>query len=196
MTDARDGRTYKTVKIGEQTWMAENLNFEMADSYCYSDSASYCNKYGRLYTWAAVNSACPEGWHLPSETEWNALFRVVEKRTSISWALRSASDWDRNKSVNPFGFSALPAGERYINHFELRERDGRRFIDDRPEYRAGGSGTRFWGSTEKRDPKDDQWYSVRLDEYKVFATSDSDRYLDCRPHCYRNYAYSIRCLKD
>ena len=177
--------------------MAENLNFEMADSYCYSDSASYCNKYGRLYTWADANSACPKGWHLPSETEWKTLFRVVEKRTSISWALRSSSGWGNNhKSLDPFGFSALPAGERYINHIELRERDGSKFTDSWPEYRAEGGGAYFWGSTEKRDSKDDQWYSVRLDEYKVFATSDSDRYLDCRPHCYRNYAYSIRCLKD
>ena len=184
------------MKIGEQTWMAENLNFEMADSYCYKDSACYCNKYGRLYTWAAANSACPEGWHLPSETEWNALFRVVEKRTSIGTSLKSASGWNGDEGLDSFGFCALPAGERYINHIELRERDGRRFIDDRPEYRAEGGGAYFWGSTEKRDSKDDQWYSVRLDEYKVFATSDSDRYLDCRPHCYRNYAYSIRCLKD
>ena len=130
--------------------MAENLNFEMANSYCYKDSASYCNKYGRLYTWAAANSACPEGWHLPSETEWNALFRVVEKRTSISWALRSSSDWGNNhKSLDPFGFSALPAGKRYINHIELRERDGSKFTDSWPEYRAEGGGAYFWGSTEK-----------------------------------------------
>jgi hypothetical protein len=77
MVDSRDGQTYKTVTIGTQIWMAENLNYETTNSYCYDDDPSNCSKYGRLYTWAAATKACPIGWHLPSDDEWNTLFTAV-----------------------------------------------------------------------------------------------------------------------
>lgn len=121
LTDDRDGQIYKTVKIGDQWWMAENLNYAYTDvpldysqnstsftsdstSWCYNDSAEYCAKYGRLYTWSAamdsaakfsdngkgcgyglstcerkspVRGVCPSGWHIPSVQEFETLYEAV-----------------------------------------------------------------------------------------------------------------------
>ena len=139
-TDSRDGKTYKSVGIGSQTWMAENLNYETPKSKCYDDAPSNCAKYGRLYTWdeamngaagsktipSGVQGVCPAGWHLPSSDEWVTLVAYVggsskmdyesyERGSKIAGTkLKSEKYWNKHKGIpvgtDDYGFSALPGG--------------------------------------------------------------------------------------
>ncbi|MDR2693532.1 MAG: hypothetical protein LBB74_04875, partial [Chitinispirillales bacterium] len=87
-TDTRDGRKYRVVKIGNQRWMAQNLNYQTADSsWCYGNDNSNCDTYGRLYAWSAAKTACPAGWHLPSRAEWDILSNFVNKggARQVNW---------------------------------------------------------------------------------------------------------------
>ena len=117
MTDPRDGQVYKTVKIGGQVWMAQNLNYDDSvktpslkeNSWCYNDSSEYCEKYGRLYSWAAAKDVCPTGWHLPSEDELDDLIDSVARSASVGKSLQTKL-W--NSGTDAYGFSAIPAGRR------------------------------------------------------------------------------------
>ena len=109
--DSRDGKTYKTVKVGGKTWMAENLNFAADGSKCYKNSAGNCEKYGRLYNWATALKACPAGFHLPSDDEWTALENAVGGKDIAGTKLKSAAGWNEDSNgTNDFGWSALPGG--------------------------------------------------------------------------------------
>lgn len=133
-TDTRDGHLYRSVKIGNQVWMAENLNYRKATSgtdtlgKCYSNSVDSCAKYGRLYTWAevmagvassaaipsGVNGICPTGWHVPSDAEWTTMQTFVDaSNTTDGTKLKSTSGWPTNTGTDVYGFRALPGG--YFN---------------------------------------------------------------------------------
>ena len=194
LTDSRNGQTYKTVTIGTQTWMAENLNYETANSYCYKDSVSNCTKYGRLYTWAAamdsvgtwssngkgcgydvacsptypVRGVCPEGWHLPDTTEWNTLFTAVGGRLTAGTMLKSISGWyNSGDGTDTYSFSALPAGN----------------CDDGGCYSEGNEAN-FWSSTEG---------SSSSAYYMLLYDSDDGAYL---LGCGKYNEFSVRCVKD
>ena len=168
ITDTRDGQSYKTVTIGTQTWMAQNLNYETANSYCYNDNASNCTKYGRLYTWAAATSACPSGWHLPTQTEWNTLFTAVGGQSTAGNMLKSTSGWNSSgNGADAYSFSALPAGRR--------NNDG--------GYDGEGDNAYFWRSTEDGDYGA---YGMNLGYGLEYA-----HLLDLN-----DYGFCVRCLKD
>ncbi|WP_458451285.1 fibrobacter succinogenes major paralogous domain-containing protein [Fibrobacter sp.] len=221
MTDERDGQTYKTVTIGTQTWMAENLNYAYTDvpynytlndssytsdstSWCYKDSVEYCAKYGRLYTWAAamdsvgewsangkgcgngnkcsptypVRGICPEGWHLPTQTEWDTLITAVggrsavpEIRNTTGKKLKSTSGWyysDGENGTDDYSFTALPAG---FGGFIV-------------SYCNGGTYAYFWSSTEYGD----------LYAYIMELSHDSDK-ARLASHD-KFFGYSVRCVQD
>jgi len=111
LTDSRDGKTYRTVKIGTQEWMAENLNVNTFDSrqwgpWC-KDASKNCEKYGRYFDYETAQNACPEGWRLPNITEWQILADAVGGIDVASKMLKSATSWN---GENAYGFNALPAG--------------------------------------------------------------------------------------
>ncbi len=111
LTDSRDGQKYKTVVIDSQVWMAENLNFETEDSYCYDNDPNNCSKYGRLYIWKIAQYVCPAGWHIPNDDEWKNLFESVGGFYIAGKVLKSKSDWDTEvKGTDEFGFAAKPSG--------------------------------------------------------------------------------------
>jgi len=106
------GQTYKTVAIGTQTWMAENLNYNASGSKCYGNNDANCATYGRLYDWNTAMAACPSGWHLPSDAEWTTLTDFVGGESTAGTKLKANSGlWSTNTGTDDYGFTALPGGE-------------------------------------------------------------------------------------
>lgn len=127
-TDSRDGKSYRTVTIGTQTWMAENLNYAYnhatAKSFCYDDLPENCRNYGRLYNRAAaIDSAailgsnerqgvCPNGWRLPSVEDWEELAAYIG-RSGAGIKLKSKTGWNNGgNGTDEYDFSVVPAGFR------------------------------------------------------------------------------------
>jgi uncharacterized protein (TIGR02145 family) len=189
-TDTRNGKTYKTIKIGGKVWLAENLNYKTNNSWCYDNADSNCVKYGRLYDWKNAKKACPKGWHLPSRQEWDNLCRVIGGNMETGsdhngylhfhWLgtgkrLKSTSGWDENRNgTGDYGFSAMPGGCRYY--------DG--------SFNRVGKRGGWWTAT-----KDTGW-SDSKSNYCYTRTMDySDDYVfdNGSPE---STGYSVRCVQD
>ena len=199
MADARDGHVYKTVTIGSQTWMAENLNFDYnegsAMSLCYDEEPGNCIRCGRLYSWSAamdsagvfgsagkdcgygktcnasgmVRGVCPEGWHLPSDDEWNHLWTAIGGTSVAGAKLKSTNGWHNDgNGMDSFGFAVLPAG--YIDGFHI--------------FNDKGINAYFWSSSENDSYYANHWYF------------GYDRDHVRRYNYDKNSSLSVRCLKD
>jgi len=108
-TDQRDGKKYKTVKIGTQTWMAENLNYKAKDSKCY-EICEY--GVGRLYDWETAMTVCPDGWHLPSDKEWQTLVDFAGgEKVAGNKLKKKTSGIGNHVGTDEYGFSAQLGGK-------------------------------------------------------------------------------------
>ena len=173
-TDTRDKKTYKTVKIGTQTWMAENLNYEAKGSKCYDNKPANCKKYGRLYNWATAKSACPKGWHLPSKSEYEALDGAVGGGETAGKKLKSKSGWeDWEYGINgtdDFDFSLLPGGNGHS--------DG--------SFEGVGIGGVWWSASEYEGYSDDAYHRTLRHDYESARWDSHDK----------SSLLSVRCVQD
>ena len=190
--DRRNGLTYMAVQIGDQVWMAENLNYKVDSSFCYNNDESNCAKYGRLYKWAAavgksedecgvghtctlpfgdIQGVCPVGWHLPSGFgEWDSLFVAVGGQSVAGTMLKSKSGWGSNSNgLDAFAFSALPAGGR----------------SDDGDYFSEGNGAYFWTSTD--------YYSNQACRMSFSTSSYDNASLSVSN---KSFGYSVRCVMN
>ena len=114
--DPRDGNVYRTVQLGSQIWLGENIRFETEDSWVYEREAANAARFGRLYDWEGALGACPPGWRLPTTSEWTQLFNQVGGLVTAGGNLKEAGTkhWTEPNTgaTNVSQFGGLPGGAR------------------------------------------------------------------------------------
>ena len=198
-----EGNVYKTVTIGSQTWMAENLrSIKLSDgvaiqyvsdnstwsnlttpgySYYSNDSTTYKAKYGALYNWYTVQTKklCPTGWHIPSDAEWTTLATSLGVDSLAGGKLKETTslDWyvPNLYATNTTGFTAIPSGYRFFNG----------------SYNNIGYSGNWWSDTEYTTSSA-RFFYLRYD--KGFAYDNKittgKNFVD------KLYGLSVRCLKN
>ncbi|MET0464089.1 MAG: FISUMP domain-containing protein [Chitinophagaceae bacterium] len=187
LVDRRDGQKYPTACIGDQRWMAANLNWAGA-GICYNSNAQSCATHGRLYTItevvgnqrsatnpSGVKGICPEGWHVPSLAEYEQLVRTVGGAEKAKTALRSRTGWPTpNQNTDAFGFKLTPSGMAVTGPNGML-------------YQYQGQGGYFWTTTKSSQGALDygiNGYSPNLGPVAFGPAADVD------------YRFSCRCVKD
>jgi uncharacterized protein (TIGR02145 family)/uncharacterized repeat protein (TIGR02543 family) len=176
LVDSRDGKSYKTVTIGGQTWMAENLNYTPLSGNSWNSTT-----YGRLYDWnAAMNGSgssnanpsgvqgiCPDGWHLPSTAEWSALVDYVGSPAGTK--LKSTSGWSGDgNGTDAYGFTALAGGTYISGGFQSTGLVG------------------YWWTATEGGTSTAYWWRMVNSNVGVESGSGSSK----------SNGYSVRCVKD
>lgn len=112
--DPRDKQKYRTIKVGDRIWFADNLNYKMEGSFCYKEDESNCQAYGRLYTWDAAVNACPKGFHLPTDEDFQSLWQAAGSDFNAAYLLKAEYGWSGETNGNDtLKFSSMPAGNRF-----------------------------------------------------------------------------------
>jgi uncharacterized protein (TIGR02145 family) len=169
--DDRDGQTYRTITIGSQTWMAENLNYENEDSFCFEYEEENCERYGRLYPWESAQLACPDGWHMPSPEEFNTLIDLVGGKAVAGARLKSMEGWETGAvSTDDYGFTALPAGRRGYYH----------------DFTDKTLGAYFWSNSRVQNSTAAYNMDLRFDSDSAMVRDNPDAH----------DGNSVRCIRD
>jgi uncharacterized protein (TIGR02145 family) len=180
LKDLRDDNTYKTVKIGNQVWMAENLKYKAEGSHCYGDVDSNCDKYGPLYDWATAKNVCPTDWRLPTKKEMETLLAAASGGSTAGKVLKSKTGWPKDgdgfdgNGTDDYSFSALPGG---------------RWEDGGP-YSGVGISAYFWSLTAYSESSAYYMY-LGYENYVLGNTSDKAE-IDFN---LKIHAFSVRCIK-
>lgn len=165
--DVRDSQVYRTVQIGEQVWMAQNLNYSIEGSFCFSNNSSYCNTGGRLYQWSLARNVCPNGWHLPDTTDFGILRDFAEQNNggiSVGNSLKSGKN-------DVFGFAGLVNGGYQTGPNGKFSQYERQF---------------YW--TDTADAENEDYAEVRyLEKTGNYLAYETFR---------KTWSLSVRCIKD
>ena len=212
LTDERDGQVYKTVKIGNQWWMAENLNYaytlpvydyvyQDSSSFCYNDEPDSCAKYGRLYLWEAAMDCLSKKYSLCNEysgddiaahgicpEKWhipsvNEWNAMLSITNGFAPDLKSTSGWlNDDNGSDTFGFGLLPAGAGY-------------FEGPWGEWYGIGEITCFWTPAQRTKQLSDlgpiSYYERAITFCVTLERKSFDLYDELKTD-----AYSVRCVKD
>jgi len=188
LTDPRDEQKYRSVKIGKSTWMAQNLNFETDNSWCCGNDESHCAAYGRLYSWNAAMSACPAGWRLANDDDWNNLFKLsggkLKKIEDFSgncsesfWSVAGGNLKSKiyYNGKDKFGFSAMLGG--------IYNRNAT--TGEKGYFSCGGHEGVWWSATGSAGNA--SYYKMSSDEFTGMTCIYADE---------KSNGYSVRCVKE
>ena len=174
--DERDAQSYGWIKIGDQIWMSQNLNFKAGKgSFCYDNDSMNCSVYGRLYDWATALKVCPAGWHLPTYQDWVDLSAFLDDQAGEKLKERGNDHWNGPDAVvrGDSGFNALPAGFRGL------DQAGRPFFSGLRDMAC------YWSSSSAKLVTKGRAVSLTSTDDLFHLTTG-----------WKTFAYSVRCIKE